>query len=72
MSICSIVSPSSASAGDITLQSNPYAALKSLPLSRHNLLYSLDHRNLCDEFNIGFMYCQNCSDGGRCARMCMY
>lgn len=51
--------------GDITLQGNPYAVLKALPLSRHTLLYSLDHRNMCDEVNIGFMYCNNCSDGGR-------
>lgn len=53
--------------GDITLQANPYSVLKALPLSRHTLLYSLDHRNVCDEVNIGFMYCNNCSDGGRWA-----
>lgn len=39
--------------------------LKAPPLARHQLLYSLDHRNFCDEVNIGFMYCQGCARRGR-------
>jgi len=51
--------------GDFTVQRSPYPALTTPPLSRHNLIYTLDHTPSCDNVNIGFIYCQRCAPNGR-------